>query len=227
MSIQIHVPGASFTKKVATLGMPHLDLAQDYFLFGGSVAASVVNQKSGGAAGVSTGSPVVSSGYLTMNGNVNYISSGSTSQGPCTFLTVARQIAGGNYPNVGNYNLGAGTGLMIATSTNTSWSGFLNGSTVGSINDPTDNTNFKLLAVTYDGAHVVIVVVNGSGMNSVSTAATGTLAAAACHWGGLANYGTHDAAMGMTFPSALTITQINDIYQYAKPFLASRGVTML
>jgi hypothetical protein len=227
MSVQIRVPGANFSKFVATLGLPHLDLAQDYFLFGGSNAASIANLKPGGAPGVVVGAPVMGAGYAHMVSDTAYIRSGTNSSGPCTFVSVVRQYNGGDYPNFGNYNLGTNQGLNFSTTTNVAFSALLNGAAKATINDAKDIVNFKFMAVTYDGAQVGSMICNAAGIQTASQAGAGAIPAAPCKWGGQFNYFNHDCAMGITFPSALTFTQLAEIYAYAKPFLASRGVTVL
>lgn len=231
MTISIVVPGATFTKFSRITKLPFIDDVTGYFLLGGSAAESLKNRAIG-----ATGAPALvgapsfdSAGYGTLSYS-NGIDVGFKHGRPYTHLVIARRGTGDN-------------GLIGAWTPGGNPSGSLNLLFVqgGLLTHAVDGTSrggsfsvaalagFHLFAATYDGATSRVYAHNGTSLLSgfgpyVSSAPQPTTNPRI----GASTYGAgnFDVAAAVLNDRAMSAEEITELYNYLKPYLATRGVTV-
>jgi hypothetical protein len=226
MTLALKIPGASFSKYAARVKMPLLDIANTYYLFGADADASRTNLVPGAANPLGTviGAPTFHDGYAAFT-SANGINALTTGGSPFTHIGVLRMTAGGwgfgNWSAGGNFLYGATDGLIkVAVAGNIR-------TTLGS--GPILGQGFQLVAGTYDGTTAVAYVFNNDILTTAAAAfVEGATTNYALKFGGH-EYSTHsfDMAAGLSFPTALTQSQIEEVYDYLKQLLPTRGVTMV
>lgn len=231
MTVQIKCPGATFTNFVTKLGLPFIEDAVFYGLFGGDAATSVANRIEGGVDATLIGAPGFAANHALLSGD-NAILAPDVVQ-PMTFLMAVRAPAGA-FPHFGMIDFDNGvTGLLQHSNADpgkTKLTG--NGNTdvnliAGEIVGPND---FSLMAFSYDGATAVQRLYNGDlAPHTVSTPYAANVGSVAARIGGynLVGGNPFHCAAAAFYDRALSIAEIDEVHDYWQALLPVRGVTLL
>jgi hypothetical protein len=238
MTVSIRIQGASFSKfgDIDPSAAPHIADARAFYLLGGDAAESLKNRvpNSPNPTASAIGTPTYGNGYARLTcTETNGIDSGFTfsSQQHTHIIVAARQNA--------SNRLLAGYWKASATKTEAAI-GFSN--TFDKLVAYMDSSpraeqpfapvigQFAFMATTYDGTNAKAYAHNGSSLLSTSAVyAAGALDTAAPFLVGASGVGTgeFDAAAVMTFNSALSSTELGELYNYFKQLMPLRQVPML
>lgn len=230
MGVTIKLTGAAFTNYVDR-EVPNIDLATGYWLFGTDSASSFTNLAPNAAPGTVTitGTPAYGNGYILLNPD-NWFNTGITpiAANDYTYIVAsdfarAGQICGTWHSGINGHMIHhAAGGFSHATA---------GGSTYATSNSRSTGAVHFAAATRQASGRASYLAASGSLVKTTGAAvANGNSNTFACAPGGFGN--TADKtntkyAACMLFPTALTDTQVANIYDYLKWKLARRSVTLL
>lgn len=231
MGITIKIPGATFAKFVDR-EVPSISLATGYWLFGTDSASSFTNLAPNAPAATPTvtGTPVYGNGFVQLNPD-NWFNSGitPTATADYTYIVVSDfartgAICGTWHSGISPHMIHSfGAGVSHATAGGSSYA-TTNNRAAGAI-------HFAAVTRKSSGRATYLAdAVNGLVKTTAPDyvgGATNTFACAPGGFGNTADKTNTKYAACMLFPTALTDTQVADIYGYMKWKLAKRGVAVV
>lgn len=229
MSHSVVIESANFSKFVDR-AVPHLALANGFWLFGDSFDASKVNLAPvGGPDLTPNGTIAYGPGYVEFTGVGSYFGTGLTVTGDHTLIVVHTattpstydvMISGGAFDRLGHIakttarNGGAYGGVATPAHAPGASYGFM-ASTM-----PADNSASKIY--TTPNAGNLIETVGGT-LGAALPIANVTIGPEVAAYG---TVGTHRQAAAMVFDTRLTLEQITDIYDYFRFKMPTRGIAV-
>ena len=231
MSVTIKILDASFPNKLFVVGFPYIKLATNAFLFGTNEEKSLKNIAPNGTGNATKyGNPIYGDGFATLSPE-NYIgTSRPIAYKPITMIGVVRTDAQYAQYSMGTYRNNTKRGFMLYNNTNT-LSVFIGDGTnafdKAGVPFTAKTPSFKFVAMTFDGANIKTYGFDSTGVKTAIATGVSSATTETCYFGGMPDIGPFDIAFGATYDTVLTDSQINEIYQYTKSFLATRNVTVV
>ena len=232
MTISITVPGVTFTKFVGKVLMPFIDEASAFYLFGGDAASSTKNMALGATINGSViAAPTYGAGFANAS-HVNGFNTGFVMPSPYTQIIVSQWVSGDvALLGRGNGNADNFWQMLTAELTGTSLAEWPNGKGQN-ISGLSLGSSFMMQGARWGGGGTKdnVFVRTGTGLLSVSNSVnqtnsqgtpTNTLKVGTGY-----GPGTFKVAVVMLIPRVLTDAELVQVYDYLKPLLASRSVTM-
>lgn len=243
MATIIRVAGADFSANAVGFLPPVASGLVGWFLLGGTIDQSVRNLAQGGANATAVGSPSVSAGYCTFDGNTpSHLQTSIAETQDMTLIVVMRSsdtFADNTHAPapIGTFQSAQtpiGVGLLFLSGTLPTIelrlvAGLDNGTAPVTSLNVTNPDQWKCLAaVVQSGAHRdVHNLTDATSTTAVSGARVGAGISArtvriGASYGG--NRGTSNIAFAAVYSRALSVGELAAIYAFAKPILAARGV---
>lgn len=243
MSTIIRVAGADFSANAVGFLPPVANGLAGWFMLGGTIDQSVRNLAQGGANAAAVGSPGVSSGYCSFDGNTpSYLQTSIAETQDMTYIIAMRSgdtFADGTHAPapIGTFQSGQtpiGLGLLFLNGTlptvqlrlYAGQDAVTSGTTSLNVTDP-DTWKF-FAAVVESGAHRDIHnLTDNTGATAVPGARvdagiSSRIVRVGSSYGG--NRGISDIAFAAVYTRALSAGELAAIYAFVQPILSARGV---
>ena len=222
MTHSIKLADATFTKVIGT-PIAHLDLADMFLLLGGTQAESTKNYAGAKDTAVVVGSPVYAANYATVSNLNGFEESAAASSTSFTYIGVVTQNTGSTYmPYLGRVG---GTNGSELTRNTTNLNLVMNSPTAST---PMGASGFQFIAGSYNNPNAAIYLGGAGALTKATASAARTIDANKFRIGGFGGIytGTFNAAAVGFFKSALTETQVLELYLSLQKALLLRGVTV-